>query len=301
MNTPGKPRKPLQIAVVIPTVGRSFFVVNMVMALLAGSRRPDEIIIVDQTDEALRNPWSYAQLQQWQDAGVCRILFEKVKSLPMARNIGSRASRSDLLVFVDDDAFIPPDYLAHYEALFTDPDLDAATGMILVSERDTGTIDTSTNQPSQHDGHTMLRGGNFAIRREVMFAIGGLDESLVGAANHEDADLAARLHAAGCKVIWAPAPWLYHLSFQGGGGRIANPAAGFNFAYNLFYFHLRHGRLNSRSLRTILRRRLLNRGNLTRPWRLPRSALDLWRGYRAARRSVATAPQLPLHSDGAGA
>lgn len=289
----------MKIAVIIPTVGRSFFVVNMVMALLAGSRRPDEIIIVDQTDESQRNPWSYAQLERWRDQGKCQLLFEKVKSATVARNVGSRASCADLLVFVDDDAFIPPDYLAQYLHVFADPKVDAATGMILVSERDTGTIDTSRIQPSRHDGHTMLRGGNFAIRREVMFAVGGLDEKLVGAANHEDADLAARLHAAGHKVVWAPKPWLYHLSYQGGGGRIVNPTASLNFAYNLFYFHLRHGRLDRRRLAAIVRRRLLTKGNLTRPWRLPGRALDLVRGYRAARRTSAGEPQLPLRAEDA--
>ncbi len=39
----------MKTAVVIPTLGRTFFSYNLVMALVGGTRKPDEIIVVDRT------------------------------------------------------------------------------------------------------------------------------------------------------------------------------------------------------------------------------------------------------------
>src|SRR5437762_5111135 len=140
--------------------------------------------------------------------------------------------------------------------------------MILVNEADRCAIDTSRIQPSIHDGYTMVRGGNFAVRRRIMLEVGGLDENFVGAAQHEDADLAFRLHQHGCKVVWAPRPWLFHLCYGEGGGRIRNRRANLNLAYNMFYFHLRHGILTTRKLASLLRLCVFNRKTVTHPWLL---------------------------------
>ena len=242
----------MSIAVIIPTVGRTFFALNMVMMLIAGTRRPDEIIIVDQTNANQRNPFAFANLKLLEKQGHCRIIEHSVKSSTVARNVGVREANADLLIFVDDDAFVTTNFVEAYLEVFENKQVDAATGMILIGESDHGTIDTTQIHPSQHDGHTMLRGGNFAVRKTVIEMIGGLDENFVGAGNHEDADLAYRLHQADCNVVWTPKPWLFHLSYQSGGGRISNPLRHRNFAYNLCYFHLRHQ--GAISLRTLAKR-----------------------------------------------
>lgn len=282
-------------AVIVPTVGRTFFALNMVMMLIAGTRRPDEIIIVDQTDADQRNPWAFANLKMLETQGHCRVVEHPVKSATVARNVGIREANADVLIFVDDDAFVPTNFVESYLEIFEDDRVDAATGMILVGESDHGTIDTTKVHPSQHDGHTMLRGGNFAVRKHVIETIGGLDENFVGAANHEDADLAYRLHEAGCNVVWAPAPWLFHLSYQGGGGRIKNPLKYRNFAYNLCYFHFRHfRRITFGTLASLLRQRVFFRDNLTRPWLLPARLRDFVSGYRLAKKAAAVGPKLPF-------
>jgi glycosyltransferase involved in cell wall biosynthesis len=285
----------MKIAVIIPTVGRTFFVLNMVMLLQAGTRRPDEIIIVDQTDPSARNPIAFDDLKSLCTDCECSIIEHSVKSLTVARNVGITATDADLLIFVDDDAFIPPHFVEAYYKLFADSSIDAATGMILVSEADNGTYSRTQNRPSEHYGQTMLRGGNFAVRRPVIHAIGGLDENFVGAGNHEDADLAYRLHAHGCKVLWAPRPWLFHLSYAGGGGRIVNPFKHRNFAYNLCYFLLRHRKgIELKEWLTLLRWRVFNRENISRPWLLPNRMRDFISGYRLARAAAVAGPKLPL-------
>lgn len=287
----------MKTCVVIPTVGRTFFAFNMVMTLRAGGRAPDEIIVVDQTIPEQRNPFAFAALKELERRGLCRVIEHCVQSLTIARNVAVLASDADLFIFVDDDAFIPPDFFEARMEVFADETVDGATGMLLVSEADKGTIDTSRIQPSVHDGHTMLRGGNFAGRRRTMLEVGGMDENFVGASNHEDADLAFRLHQHGCKVVWAPRPWLFHLAYRAGGGRIRNPLANLNFAYNLFYFHLRHAILTPRTLATLLRWRVFNRETLTQPWLLLPRLVDFVRGYRMAAVAIAAGPKLPLRVD----
>ena len=286
----------MKTCVVIPTVGRTFFALNMVMALNAGGRTPDEIIVIDQTTPGDRNSIAFTALKGHERRGLCRVIEHSVKSLTIARNVGVLSSDADLFIFVDDDAFVPPDFVEAWMEVFADEKVDAATGMILVSEADQGTIDTSRIQPSIHDGHTMVRGGNFAVRRRIMLEVGGLDENFVGAANHEDADLAFRLHQHGCKVVWAPRPWLFHLNYHGGGGRIRNPWANLNFAYNLCYFHLRHGILTPSKLARLLRWRVFNRETLRQPWLLLPRLVDFIRGYRMAAAAAAAGPKLPLRS-----
>jgi GT2 family glycosyltransferase len=288
----------MKTCVVIPTVDRTFFVLNMVMALRAGGRTPDEIIVIDQTTPEDRNPIAFAALKDHERRGLCRVIEYSVKSLTNARNVGVLSSDADLLIFVDDDAFVAPDFVEAWMEVFGDEKIDAATGMIMVSEADRGAIDTSRIQPSIHDGYTMVRGGNFAVRRRIMLELGGLDENFVGAANHEDADLAFRLHQHGCKVVWAPRPWLFHLCYREGGGRIRNPRATLNLAYNMFYFHLRHGILTPSKVASLLRLCVFNRKTVTHPWLLLPRLVEFIRSYRMAAACAAAGPKLPLRAAG---
>lgn len=215
--------------------------------------------------------------------GYCRVIEHGIPSATVARNIGAENSDSDLLIFVDDDAFIGEDFVKHYAELFSDPGIDAATGMILVAEEDHGTLDTTRNVESIHDGHTMLRGGNFAIRRSVFFEVGGMDENYIGAANYEDADLAFRLHSANKRVVWSPHPWLFHLSYKSGGGRTVNPNSYENLVYNISYFYLRHYPLLSVRESWSRRRWLIfNQETLFRPWLLGIRMYQFLKGYRKA-------------------
>jgi glycosyltransferase involved in cell wall biosynthesis len=285
----------MKATVAIPTLGRTFFAYNMVLALHAGTRMPDEILVVDQTRPQDRNPFAWSGLRKLSESGLCRILELPQRGLTLARNAALQASDADLFIFVDDDGFIPEDFVESYLELFADPQVGAATGMILTAESDYGTIDTNCIHTSLHNGHTMLRGGNFAVRREIVFAVGGLDERFVGAGNYEDADLAWRLHNYGARVIWAPRPWLYHLNHRSGGGRAVSADSYRNFAYNLCYFYFRHHRtIDWAAWRRLLRWRVFNGESFCRPWMLPRSATAFLQGYWHARRAASDGPRLPL-------
>jgi GT2 family glycosyltransferase len=219
-----------------------------------------------------------------------------MKSATTARNVAVLTSDADLFIFVDDDAFVPPDLVEALMEVSADEKVDAATGMILVSEADRGTIDISRIQPSILDGHIMVRGGNFAVRRRTMLEVGGLDENFVGAANHEDADLAFRLHQHGCKIVWAPRPWLFHLAYHWGRRKNPQPAGKSELRLQFVLLPVIPRVLTPRKLGSLLKWRVFNRETLTQPSLLLPRLVDFISGYRMAAAAVATAPKLPLRS-----
>jgi GT2 family glycosyltransferase len=286
------------IAVIIPTLNRTFAVYNAALLLLHGKRPPDELIIVDQTPEDERNFIAFSELKALCNSGRCNYLFTDIKSVVHARNLGAANSNADILIFIDDDVFLPYEFLDRYILLFNDPGLAAATGMVLISECDDGTFKPLVQMESCPDEPTMLRGGNFAIRRSIFLSLGGMDENFLGASNYEDWDLAWRLHKAGYRAVWDPGPWIYHLHLPSGGGRQQHIRAFWEYAYNVHYFTFRHqkalGALAGMFRRT-LRQFVFNKSNFFQPWYLPFRLIALASAIRFARFTAKAGPRLPFY------
>lgn len=289
------------IAVVIPTVGRMFWVLQLVDALRNGTRRPDEVIVVDQTPESQRSPIAYEAMEGLAARDEAKYLFSAKAGASLARNLGAWHAGSEIVVFLDDDVFVPRDFLAQYERIFEDEEVDAATGMILVHAADDGTFKPLVRQPSVPNSNAMLRGGNFAIRREVFVRLGGMDERFVRACNHEDWDLAWRLYEGGFKAVWDPGPWCYHAATPQGGGRWEGFSTTSDRAFNIAYFFLQHPEALRNRLGLaghMLRQFVLNRGNVRRPWLLPFAAWVAWQSVGRARAAAKAGPILPLKVHG---
>lgn len=287
--------------VIVPTLGRMFWVDQLVASLLHGTRAPAEIVIVDQTPEAERSAVAYEELQRLARNTRVRWLFSEHVGAARARNVGAGVAQGAILIFLDDDVFVPEGFVEEYETVFSDPEVDAATGMILGHSRDDGTFKPLVQQASLPTEATMVRGGNFAIRRDVLFRLGGMDERFVRASQHEDWDLAWRLHDGGFAAVWSPGPWCFHAAVGEGGGRWKGFAAAADQAYNKVYFHLRHPRaLGSRGAlwRLMLRQFVLTRSNVVRPWVLPVAVGVAAAAFRRARTAVKDGPILPLREDG---
>jgi GT2 family glycosyltransferase len=285
------------IAVIIPTLGRMFWVNQLVASLLHGTRKPDEIIVVDQTPESDRSPIAYDEIQRLTGHGSVKYKFTPRAGSARARNVGAAATAADLLVYLDDDVFVPDYFLDEYERIFALPAISAATGMILVHARDDGTFKPLVAQESLPTKPTMLRGANFAIRREAYVRMGGMDERFVRGCHHEDWDLAWRVYEAGLQAVWSPDPWCYHAVTGDGGSRWRSFSGIDDRAYNIAYFHVRHpGALGARrKLHShLLRQFVLNRGNLYRPWSLPVAGRKLLRAYRRAVAAAEAGPLLPF-------
>jgi peptidoglycan/xylan/chitin deacetylase (PgdA/CDA1 family)/GT2 family glycosyltransferase len=123
-------------SVVIPTVGRPRYVVELVRSLLDGDVAPDEVIVVDNrpADPATKQ----ALDRDLADEPRVRYLAEPVAGASQARNTGLRAAHGDLVAFLDDDVVADRTWLASvHEAWDTVPGVGAVTGLILPTELET--------------------------------------------------------------------------------------------------------------------------------------------------------------------
>ncbi len=137
---------------------------------------------------------------------------------------------------------------------------------------------------------------NGSIRRDAFLAVGGFDENFTGNSYGDDYDLAIRLDAAGYRIVFDPEAALVHLRVPVGGLRLSDSANSFNEfdrALSSWIFVLRHGRGRMPSLlyRHLLRKTVLMKRNVVRPWRQPAVWAGLIRAYFEARRRVQAGPR----------
>ena len=104
--TPATKRLTAAAVVCTATHARAPLLRVCVDSLLAGTRAPDELIVIVDS-----NPWLRAELAAVLDPSV-RLLETERQGLSEARNVGIRAATSDVVAFVDDDAACEPEWLS---------------------------------------------------------------------------------------------------------------------------------------------------------------------------------------------
>ncbi|MGD9904948.1 MAG: glycosyltransferase family A protein [Vicinamibacterales bacterium] len=192
---------PPRLAVIVCAHDEEAFIAPCLHALLAQTRVPDEIVVVDNAS-ADRTAEVAAAIP-----GI-RVVAEPRKGLVVARERGRLATAADLLLFVDADCRAPLQWVERVEHRFTRrPALLALSGAyrfydwhwfgrVLIRAYD------YTVGPATHllvkcvlDAGVVFYGGNFAVRASALAAIGGFDTAIEF--HGEDTNLGRRLHAAG--------------------------------------------------------------------------------------------------------
>ena len=191
----------MRISVIVCAHNEAQFVGPCLHSLLAQTRVPDEILVVNNasTDE------TGAVAQQIPNV---RVVDEPRKGLVVARETGRRASAGDLLVYLDADCRAPLRWLELIERHFMrDPALIALSapyrfydwdlwGRLLIRAYDF-TLAPATQLLVKYILRigTIFYGGNFAVRREALARIGGFDTSIEF--HGEDTNVGRRLFALG--------------------------------------------------------------------------------------------------------
>lgn len=278
---------PVTVAVAIPTYRRERVLVDTVRQVLAQDPPPDEILIVDQTEE--HEPETASFLGREDAAQRVRWIRHDPPGVPGARNRALAEAKSEVVLFIDDDVRLPPGFVQRHAANYADPNVVAVGGRVVQARRDwqmprrrrpwPRRLDVLYFRPDGQErvsGVATFQGANHSIRRSFAMAVGGYDENFVGWAFREESDLALRIWKAGGLIVFDPEAGLTHLEELTGGCSYeeeGRPMPHWMIAFPGNYFAMRHlfPRWEfwkevawSNFLRSVARR-----PNARRPWRIP--------------------------------
>jgi glycosyltransferase involved in cell wall biosynthesis len=212
--------------VLIPTYNRSGMLADVLDGLEAQTldRGRFEVIVLDDgsTDDT-------AQVVAGRDGGGLDLRYVRQENagLNTARNHAAAAATAPLLVYLDDDVLLPPDYVEQMLAAFAAyADAAAVAGRILLRfEADvppwlTGSLRLYLSEFDRGDNVEVLtapeypRGASFGIRRSALDRLGGfvpnLDRRGTSLVSSGEQELFLRLHAAGGQIVYWPRAWVDH-------------------------------------------------------------------------------------------
>lgn len=200
-------------SVILASRNRPALLADTVASILRSDPKPDEVIVVDQSDRP--HPGL---------SGV-RYLWSESRGLSRANNLGTRSATYDHLVFTHDDVLVEPDWYGRMMAtLLREGPRTVVTGRVLAAEPESAdgfapSLNPSTT-PAVYEGKSardVIWPMNLALHRSVLDAIGGFDERLGPGTPYpaaEDNDLCRRLLEAGCRIVFDPAAVVYHRAWR---------------------------------------------------------------------------------------
>jgi glycosyltransferase involved in cell wall biosynthesis len=177
--------------------------------LLQTAPLPDELIVVaDGSADAA---------EQARRLGARVLHVAERRGPAFARNLGAAYARGDVIVFVDADVLVPPDFFGRIAALFqSEQDLSAVIGSY---DDDPGArnflsqyknlLHHFIHQEGRVEASTFW-GACGAIRRSLFLSLGGFDERIPRPAM-EDVEFGSRLRRAGYRIRLAKALQVKHL------------------------------------------------------------------------------------------
>lgn len=190
----------LTVSVVIPVYNAGRYLERCLRAISRSTIRPLECLVVD--DGSTDDSPAVAQ------AHGAKLLFTGGRTGPAhARNLGAKHARGSLLFFLDADVCVHPDAIARVlEDFAADPTIDGVVGSYddapwaqnYISQF-RNLMHTFVHQHANRAASTFWSGRG-AVRREVLLAHGGFDESYDRPAI-EDIELGTRMVRTGHRIV----------------------------------------------------------------------------------------------------
>lgn len=225
-------------SVIIPTRNRPGLVVDTVRRILEGTRVPAECIVVDQSDSP--NPELAAIRDPRCDV---RVVRSSIRGTSIARNIGARQAKYDVLVFADDDVLAEHGWLETLTgALAREGDDAVVSGNVVAGPPEVAgafvpslTSDIEYMSFSGRIARDPLCGGNCAMRRDLFEDLGEFDERIRIA---EDNDFGYRLLASGRRIVTVPEAVMVHRAWRAKG----KSTRGISWRYGIWQgsFYVKH-------------------------------------------------------------
>lgn len=178
------------ISIVIPTFRRQESLL-LCLERVARCRDSDraEIIVVDQTPVS---EWLPIDTRITSRFVSFERLHASIPNVSAARNSGGIIASAELLLFLDDDVELEPEFITKLLALFEWDIVDVTAGVLVDSFAAESTAGCGIERA------TWLAGANTAVRRRHFLAVGGYDENL--SRYNEDAEFCHRLRLNGLRI-----------------------------------------------------------------------------------------------------
>ncbi len=214
------------VSVIILNYNGKKFVERCLDTVLADPYQPKEILFVDNasTDDSLDLVWKY------QDR-ITIVENEKNFGFPKGCNEGIRIARGDIIVLLNIDTAVRPDWLhGLIQPMIDFPDVGITGSKLLFLDGKSIQFAGGGMQPNgltYHDGYALpddgsynvprnveyITGASMAVRREILDRLGGLDEGFP--LYFEDIDLCCRARKLGYRVRYQPDSVVYHFETFG--------------------------------------------------------------------------------------
>ena len=219
------------LSVILCTYNRERYLYNVLQSIAEGTLPPAdyEIVLVDNNSTDGTHHVCERFAADHPDIQL-RYCLEREQGLSHARNRGIVESKGDILVYVDDDALVNPEYLKTYADFFGKNSQAVAAGGPITPRYDgceepswmshytrqliTGELNLGTHEREFPQG-AFPGGGNAAYRKSVFEEVGLFNvelgrkgNSLIGA---EEKDLFDKMTSRGMRFYYLPTAILYHL------------------------------------------------------------------------------------------
>jgi GT2 family glycosyltransferase len=210
-----------QSSLIICSKDRPKLLLETVESVLRGSQLPTEMVIVDQSADA------HPVLSEVKTERCCEIRYLHSTSVGVGagRNLGIASARYNVLVFIDDDMCVEPDWFSQLvTAVVKAGPCNVITGRVLSGESEVpgGTAPSinKDHQPAVYHGRIgkdVLYTGNMGVFKSVFDEVGIFDERLgPGTAfpAAEDNDLGFRMLERGYCIRYVPDVIVYHRAWR---------------------------------------------------------------------------------------
>jgi len=221
------------VSVIIATYRRADVLFDTVNSIMLNEYENYEVIVVDQTEDHPQKIRNYLHELSNKYANF-KYLKISIPNLPLARNIGRRFAKGDIIIYIDDDVLVEPDFIYSHVKRYSDPTIGAVAGRVVEGGQDS-TVTPSTdypypgrirydglaigyyNQINYHGDVETGMGCNMSFRRIALEQIGGFDERF--STFREEGDVFVRIRKRGWRAVFEPDAKVIHLVAKSGGTR----------------------------------------------------------------------------------
>jgi len=186
------------ISVIILTKNSEETIAKCLESIFNQTIKPDEVIVIDghSKDNTLKFVKQFS----------VKLFIEPGLGYGYARNYGVQKAKGDIIFFIDSDCYAEPNWIEKALPHFKDPNIVGVTGPTLLWNTEHACARFLAYIGGRMEKHRSRRyveiapTMNLAIRRNVIFDVGGFDETLI---RGEDTDLTYRITRQH-KIIYEP-------------------------------------------------------------------------------------------------